>query len=160
MADGSSIGHMGNVSSEKVGTATRPVSVVWYERFAVAAVAATLASGAANRATLAKYYSQYPIGYPIEIACVLAVQLLWIWLIARRRQNWARWISLVWMVFCIPMEILHFNERIRLGAAAAITNYLAVILGMVAVSLLLRRDARRWFAGQPFASDAGPSSQD
>ena len=55
MADGSSIGHMGNVSSEKVGTATRPVSVVWYERFAVAAVAATLASGAANRATLAKY---------------------------------------------------------------------------------------------------------
>jgi hypothetical protein len=38
--------------SERVGAATRPASVVWYERLAVAAFAATLASAAANRIPL------------------------------------------------------------------------------------------------------------
>jgi hypothetical protein len=145
--------------SEKVGAATRPASVVWYERLAGAAVAATLASAAADRATLVKYYSQYPIFYPIVIVCALAVQLLWIWLIARKRQNWARWISLVVIVLAIPRAILDFDERVRLSAAAAIAYYVAFVIWMVAVSLLFRRDARGWFAGQPFAPDAGRRAQ-
>jgi hypothetical protein len=146
--------------SEKVGAATRPASVIWYERLAWAACAASLASAVAHRAVLMKYYSQYPIFYPIVLACVLAVNLLWIWLIARKRQNWARWISLVLMLLAIPLEILHFDERLRLSAAQAITYYAATISWMVAVSLLFRRDARRWFAGRPLVSEADLSPQD
>jgi hypothetical protein len=145
---------MTDEGSEKAVAATRPASVVWYERLAVAAFAATLVSGATERATLAKYYSQHPIFYPIAIVCVLAVQLLLIWLIARKRRNWARWISLVLTVLAIPRAILDFDERIRLNAAAAIAFYLAFVISTVAVSLLFRRDAREWFARQPFAQDS------
>lgn len=49
-------------ASEKIGIASRPESVIWYERVAGAAVVAGLASAAANPASLAKYYNQYPIG--------------------------------------------------------------------------------------------------
>ncbi|MER9329709.1 hypothetical protein [Mesorhizobium sp. M0488] len=136
----------------------RPISIVWYERLAVAGVAAALASAAADGATLAKYYSQNPIFYPILIACVFAVQLLWIWLIARKRQNWARWISLVVMVLGIPAEILGFDERVRFNATSAIVSYAAFVIWLAAVLLLFRRDARGWFAGQRFAPDAGQPS--
>lgn len=145
-------------SSKKVGPVYRPIGIVWYERLAVAGVAAALASAAADGATLAKYYSQNPIFYPILIACVFAVQLLWIWLIARKRQNWARWISLVVMVLGIPAEILGFDERVRFNATSAIASYTAFVIWLVAVLLLFRRDARGWFAGQRFAPDAGQPS--
>jgi glucan phosphoethanolaminetransferase (alkaline phosphatase superfamily) len=137
---------------------TRPISIVWYEWLAVAGVAAALASAAADRATLAKYYSQHPIFYPILIACVFAVQLLWIWLIARKRQNWARWISLVVMVLGIPFEILGFDERMRFNASSAIASYVAFVMWLIAVLLLFRRDARAWFAGQRLASEASRPS--
>jgi hypothetical protein len=142
--------------SEQAGAATRPASIIWYERLALAAVVASLASAAADRATLAKYYSQYPIFYPIEIACAFAVQLLWIWLIARKRRNWARWISLIGTAVAIPRAILEFDERVRHNAAAAIAQYVVFVILTVAVSLLLRRDARAWFARRPVAPDTGP----
>jgi hypothetical protein len=142
------------------GAAIRPVSVVWYERLAWVAFATGLVSAAADPATLAKYYGQSPIFYPIAIACFLAMQLLWIWLIARKRQNWARWISVVLTVLAIPMTILDFDERVRLIAIAAIPYYLAFVIQIVVLSLLFRHDARRWFAGRPSAPDAGPPPQD
>ena len=144
--------------SERAGAAPRPASVVWYERLAGAAIAATAASAAADRVTLAKYYSQHPIFYPIFIACVFAVQVLWIWLIARKRRNWARWISLVVMVLGIPAEILGFDARFRFNAASAIASYTAFVIWLIAVLLLFRRDARGWFAGQRFAPDASQPS--
>jgi hypothetical protein len=52
---------------EQVGVVTRPESVVWYERLAWAAFAVGLASAAASPATLAKYYDQYLISYPIMV---------------------------------------------------------------------------------------------
>jgi FtsH-binding integral membrane protein len=137
--------------SKKVGAVTRPGSVVWYERLAWAAVATSLASAAADPATLAKYNNLYPIGYPILFVCSVAGQLLWVWLIARKRQNWARWISLVVTILGLPSAILGFDERFQLNVAAAIAYHLAYVMLIVAVSLLFRRDAREWFARQHFA---------
>jgi hypothetical protein len=138
--------------------ATRPASIVWYERLAVAAIAVGLASAAANPAAIAKYYRLYSIGYVFLFVGYRAVELLWIWLIARKRQNWARWISLVVIILAIPGEILHFDERFRLNVAAAILNYLWFGMVIVAVALLFRSDARSWFAGRPLAPDPAPSS--
>jgi multidrug transporter EmrE-like cation transporter len=102
---------------------TRPESVVWYERLAWAAFAVGLASAAASPATLAKYYDRYPIGYPIIMTVFLLGQLLWIWLVARKRQNWARWISLVLILLGIPNAIWDIGERFRLNPAATILYY-------------------------------------
>jgi lysylphosphatidylglycerol synthetase-like protein (DUF2156 family) len=145
---------MTSARSEKPGVATRLASVVWYERLAGVAIAATVASAAADRVTLTKYYSQNPIFYPIAIVSVLAIQLLWVWLIARKRRNWARWISLVLTVLGIPTAILDFGARVQLNVTAAIAYYVAFVLWIIAVALLFHRDARGWFDGKRFAPDA------
>ena len=144
-----------SMTSERSGqvvVATRPESVVWYERLAWAAFALGLASAAASPATLAKYYDRYPISYPIIIAVVLAGQLIWIWLVARKRQNWARWISLIAMLLAVPTTIWDIEERFRVNPVASIFYYAAFALSMVSVMLLFRDDAREWFSRKRFAS--------
>jgi hypothetical protein len=138
--------------SDQAGIVSRPDSVVWYERLAWASVAVGLASAAADPATLAKYYNRYPIGYPIIFVCSIVGQLLWIWLIARKRQNWARWISLVAVIIGIPGVILDIDQRFRLNSGAAIAFHLGYLLLVGAVALLYRCDAREWFVRKHFAS--------
>ena len=145
---------MTDEGSERVGATTRPTSIVWYERLAWAALCIGLASAALNPANLAKYNDRYPMIYPIMFVCSIAGQLVWIWLVARKRQNWARWISLVVIILGTPGFILDFDERFRLNAAAAIAFQIAAALLVVAVLLLFRRDARAWFGRQRFASGA------
>jgi hypothetical protein len=137
---------MASEGLEQVAEVTRPESVVWYERLAWAAFAIGLASAAAAPATLAKYYAKYPFSYPIMIIVVFAGQLLWIWLVARKRQNWARWISLIVTLLGIPNVIWDIEERFRLNLLASIFYYAAVVVSLVAVLLLFRSDAREWFS--------------
>lgn len=136
-----------------MGAASRPDSVIWYERLAGAALVTGLGSAAANPASLAKYYNLYPIGYPIMFVCSIAGQSLWIWLIARKRQNWARWISLVMVIIGIPSVIIDFDERLRFNAVAAILFHTGYLLLVVAVVLLFRSDARAWFSRARVAPD-------
>jgi peptidoglycan/LPS O-acetylase OafA/YrhL len=74
------------------------------------------------------------------------MQGLWIWLIARRRKNWARWISIILAISSIPTGISSFEERLRFNFSAAIVGYVALVIWIVAVSMLVRRDAREWFS--------------
>ena len=147
-------GSMTSEGLEQAGVVARPESVVWYERLAWTAFAVGLASAAASPATLAKYYDKYSTGYLIVIAVVLAGQLLWIWLIARKRQNWARWISLIVTLLAIPNAIWDIEERFRFNAAAAIFYCAAFAISMVSIMLLFRGDAREWFSRKRFASGA------
>jgi len=143
--------------SEQVGVVTRPGSVVWYERLAWSALVVGLASAAANHAEFAKYYHQYHGGNLILMVIGNAVQLLWIWLVARRRQNWARWISLLWLLLGIlgtADRIGDVGERLQLNPVATILHYVALAIWMVSVMLLFRGDAREWFSRKRFASGA------
>lgn len=83
---------------------------------------------------------------------VLAGQLLWIWLIARKRQNWARWMSLIVILLGIPNAIWDIGERFRLNPVAIIFYYAAFAISIVSVMLLFRGDAREWFSRKRFAS--------
>lgn len=140
--------------AEQVGVVSRPASVIWYERLAWTALVVSVAVMVANRATLTKYYSQYPTSYPIMIVCSYGMQLLWIWLIARRRKNWARWISLVVMVGGIPSAILDYDKLHWSNSAAESGYYVAYVMHLVSISLLFSRDAREWFSRKSFASGA------
>lgn len=144
---------MGGGASEKEGASSRPDSVIWYERLAVAAVITGLGSAAANPASFAKYYNLYPIGYPIMFPCSIVGQSLWIWLIARKRQNWARWISLVMVLIGIPSVIIDLEERFRFNTVAAILFHLGYLFLVVAVVMLFRSDARAWFSRARVAPD-------
>ncbi|MBW7968821.1 hypothetical protein [Bradyrhizobium sp. BR 10289] len=119
------------------------------------AVALSAVSAATDWVDVVKYYRQQPIAYPIVVACVFALQLAWIWLVARKRRNWARWISLVLVVLAIPGEIIVLDERFRFNAAMAIVSCVTVAVWVVAVVLLFRRDARAWFVEARLVSEAG-----
>ena len=148
---------MTSEGSEQVDVVTRPRSVVWYERLAWTALVVGLATAAANHAEFAKYYHQYHGGNLILMVIVNAVQLLWIWLVARRRQNWARWISLLWLLLGIlgTADMTgDVGERFQLNPVATILHYVALAIWMVSVMLLFRGDAREWFSRKRFASGA------
>lgn len=126
---------------------TRPQSVVWYERLAWAAFAAGLASNAANPALLARNYDRYANGFLTLFVVSHAAQLVWIWLVARKRQNWARWISLIVVLIGIPSAFWDNAERLQfLNPISAIFWYAAYAGHLISVMLLFRADAREWFS--------------
>ncbi|MGJ5031167.1 hypothetical protein ACQR1I_30290 [Bradyrhizobium sp. HKCCYLS2038] len=135
--------------TEEAALAVRPASVLWYERIAIAALIATAPSAWADRATLVKYTNQSPILYPISVLGVFVIQAAWIWLIARRRKNWARWISIIFSIGSIPAVFLDFDAHLRYNPTMAVISLVAVVISVIAVSMLLRRDARDWFSTKP-----------
>ena len=133
-------------------TQYRPQSVVWYERLAWAAIVAGLASAAANPALLARNYDRYTNGFLILFVGYRAAQLIWIWLVARKRQNWARWISLIMVLIGIPVAFWDNAERLQfLNPISAIFWYAGYALHLISVMLLFRADAREWFSRRRFA---------
>ena len=140
---------MADKMPEGLWLATRPASVIWYERIAVAALAAAAASAFADRATLVKYYTQSPILYPMIVVGVFVAQGAWIWLVARKRKNWARWISIIFTVGSLPSALLDFEARFRFNPAMGVISSIGVVISAIAVSMLPRRDAREWFSAPP-----------
>ena len=139
-----------------MGAAPRPWSVVWYERLAWAAIAVGLASGAANPTLLARNYHLYHTGFLLYGALSVTGRLLWIWLVARKRQNWARWISLFWILLSIlglPSTVRDM-EGFLLNPVATILFYGAFAISIVSVMLLFRSDAREWFSRKRFVPGA------
>jgi drug/metabolite transporter superfamily protein YnfA len=132
----------------------RPQSAVWYERLAWAAVAAGLASGAANPAVLARNYDRYGNGFLAFGVISTAAQLIWIWLVARKRQNWARWISLIVVLIGIPVAFRDNAEGLQFfNPISAIFWYTGYVLQLISVMLLFRGDAREWFSRKRFSQD-------
>jgi hypothetical protein len=136
--------------------AARPLSVVWYERLAWAAIVVGLASSAANPAQLARNYDRYANGFLLLFVISMAVQLTWIWLVARKRQNWARWISLI--VVLIGIAFAFRGEHVKfvqsLNPISAVLWYAAYAMHLISVMLLFRGDAREWFSRKRLALGA------
>jgi multidrug transporter EmrE-like cation transporter len=131
----------------------RPTSIVWYERLSWAAIALSFVTAAADPTAIANAYNKLSIGYPIMVICGLAAQLFWIWLIAWRRKNWARWVSLVVVVVGGLTAFRDFDERFRHNALAATAHYAGLVLLVISVVLLFRSDARGWFVRQVMVPD-------
>ena len=129
-----------------------PRSVAWYERLSYAAMALTIASAPLNWVTIEKYFHKSFILYLSVLATFFLVQAFWIWLVARKRQNWARWTSLVVVILGLFQAVLDIDQRFRLGAAAAIAFYAINLIFAVAVGLLFTPDANPWFRRRPQTS--------
>lgn len=129
-----------------------PKSVAWYERLSYAAMGLTIATVPLNWGTIEKYSHKSPVAYPLALAVFFLIQAFWIWLVARKRQNWARWTSLVVVILGLIQAVLDIDQRFRLGAAAAIAFYTINLIIVVAVGLLFMPDASPWFRRQPQTS--------
>jgi len=81
--------------------------------------------------------------------------MLWIWLIARKRKNWAQWISVALLVAALPHMILDADIKFQASPAAAVAFYVVYLIWAVAISLLFAPDARGWFRQKPLPIGAG-----
>ena len=130
-----------------------PKSVVWYERIAYTCVALGASTLLLTWSQTAYYLNKNPILYPLAIIFVFAAQIFWIWLVARKRQNWARWVSAGALVVGVPELISQFDERYRLDHIATIAYYSTFLLLALAVAMLFRPDAMEWFQNQKLKAD-------
>lgn len=77
--------------------------------------------------------------------CVAAFFLLFIWLIARRRKNWARWIWLLLFILGIPLYIPTLKHLASVGLVASIIVYAQNVAQIAALVLIFTGNARDWF---------------
>jgi len=77
------------------------------------------------------------------VGFVIGLLVLLTWLIARRRQNWARWVLVVLFVGGLPLSIINMSEQHTLTASL---SALQIVLQLVALVLLFNGNARTWFA--------------
>ena len=126
-----------------------PKNVLRFERLGyLTVVLGSLAAMLANWPTIIKFSQQYPFAYPVMIALVWILQLSWIWIIARKHQNWARWFSVVTIVICVLMEVMSFRTKYQTNPVAEIVNCMIYVMWIVEFSLLFTADAKPWFAAR------------
>ena len=85
---------------------------------------------------------------------VLASDVILIWLIARRRKNWARWLALISFLVGIPFSMNTYIDLFQSGALAGILDTAQDLLQLVALYLIFTGNARDWF--QHPATDSIP----
>ena len=74
-------------------------------------------------------------------------QILFIWLIARKRKNWARWVWIVVMIggtaIAIIVQVAHPQPQNGLVGSAAF--FLVYLVSLASGVYLLMADSRAWF---------------
>jgi len=78
-------------------------------------------------------------------AIVLAVFVLFIWLIARRRANWARWTLLVMFLLGLILFVPIVRETLQRSPLVAGLNITQLALQAVALYLVFTGNAVDWF---------------
>ena|SRR5438034_6526264 len=131
-----------------------PKSVVWYERIAYAGVALSAVMLALTWSNTAHYLRKSPILYPLAIIVLFAVEIFWIRLVARKRQNWARWASAAAVLLGFPGLISNFEARYQIDRLATVIYSSIFMLFGVAVAMLFMPDARAWFRNPQAKSES------
>jgi hypothetical protein len=78
-------------------------------------------------------------------AFVFAFTALFIWLIARRRKNWARWLFLIFALLRLPVYSRVLDQILRFNPVAGILSLVQFATQAVALFLIFAGNARDWF---------------
>jgi hypothetical protein len=101
---------------------TRPSNVVRFEQLMYLALGAGVVQSMLQWSSLVNtaHAAGRGIGFVLQIQMfVFAFSVLFIWLIARRRKNWARWVWLVFFILGIPLALPTLGRVLRSGPIAA-----------------------------------------
>lgn len=130
----------------------RPTSIVLFERIYLTAVLLSIAGfifdweesmeTLASEPMLAEFGAAYLL---LELAISIAIGLLLWYFIARRASNVARWILVVLtalgtVVLAVPIAAGEYPLDL-----SGVTGLVVTALSIVAIALLFRSDASRWF---------------
>ncbi|MGH7813082.1 MAG: hypothetical protein ACREQI_03665 [Candidatus Binataceae bacterium] len=80
---------------------------------------------------------------------VLAFMVLFIWLVARRHKNWARWLLLVTFILGLPSYVLMRGPMLRSNPLAGSLNLAQLAAQVGALFLIFTGNARSWFQNGP-----------
>ena len=90
-----------------------PKSIAWFERLAYLSLVVGAASLVLHWSLVRSIFGQNSYVYPISAAVTLAAQVMLIWLTARRRTNWARWMWIVLSFATSGLSLIHISEPTR-----------------------------------------------
>jgi len=130
-----------------------PKSIAWFERLAYLSLVLSVLSQALHWSFVQNAFGQNSYLYPVSAAITLAVQVMLIWLTARRRTNWARW---MWIVlsfatagFAVIGAVMGTDRGVDPDMAAALARYGMYAFAALSAALLLTAEARAWFVTAP-----------
>jgi hypothetical protein len=78
--------------------------------------------------------------------CTALVMLLLVWLIARRRMNWARWVLAAMFVLGSPSAFIGLPAMLSANPAAGALSLVQLATQIAALALVFSPNARPWFA--------------
>ena len=110
---------------------------------------------AANWETIAHFFALYSGGYFLVIVASFAIQIFWIWMIARKRQSWARWPSVVVIAIVVLMTIFNAKTMFKTNPVAEIIKIAIYLLWIIEFSLLFTKEAKAWFVFPPSPASEG-----
>ena len=122
-----------------------PARVLWFERLFYFSVALSGIRFAIN------WPNHLPVAAFLAVYALLMLQLVLIWLTARRRKNWARWVLLVLFLAWTTAGLIY--DGMTGGAAwttsaavSAILRLLQLLFENIGLILIFTgRSSRRWF---------------
>jgi hypothetical protein len=132
-----------NMTEPSATSDARPSNVVWFERLmyfmVLIEVIFTILQWDQLMAQAPQYYGAAATGTLFGIL----TDVLFIWLVARRRKSWVRWLLLVPVVFGIPYGIVTWPPATPVSYA--VPTCLSWLAQAVAVFLIFTGNSREWF---------------
>jgi K+ transporter len=120
-----------------------PSNVAWFERlwYFSLAIGVVISALSFSRAS-----AQAGPAFGIAILTfVVAVSVLLVWLIARRRKNWARWVLLIGFLLGLLAFPWGLAELFRASILAGTLSIVQTLIQIIAIYLIFTDRAQGWF---------------
>jgi uncharacterized protein (TIGR03382 family) len=85
------------------------------------------------------------VGAAVTAILTFIVLLILVWLVARRRINWLRWLFGVLFVVALPFALLQLVDTFSANPIAGALSSVQLVLQLVALVLVFLPSARPWF---------------
>jgi hypothetical protein len=129
----------------------RPATIVWFERLMYVASVVSIFGSFLDHDCVVEFMGSANTG-PVELVVFSIPWLLLVWLAARRRKSWARWVITVFFAVGVLLPILASDVRDYLVAhanACPLDFYSTLapttLLQLIAMGFLFAAPSRAWF---------------
>ncbi len=122
-----------------------PSNVALFEKLMYVAVAIGVAVAALDFGRVSAQVGS-TVGTLVAQAFAIGLLVLFIWLVARRRQNWARWVFLVFFVIGLVFYVPALLDMFRASTLIGLLSAVQMVIQLVALYLIFTGNSREWFA--------------
>jgi len=130
-----------------------PSNVAWFERLMYGALLLSLVSGyLVAQGELAAAADDIGLGRDVLLGVIVgiviifvAIWVMFIWLAARRRKGWARYVLAILFILGLVAYAQGYSEMVE-RLVEALVNGVQLVMQLVALVLVFTGNAREWFA--------------